>query len=84
MKIIRTCVIFFNQKCQLNLKDFQNLYSIFCFDVSAQDAQITSNICDLTLLITKDEGLKVKGYCVILEEKRAKINLVDGKMITFT
>lgn len=74
----------FNNSPQLNYLDFKDLYSIFCFDVSAQDERLASNGCDVTIHITKDTGLNVKCFCVILEEKTAKINLNDGKMHLFS
>ena len=74
----------FNNSPQLNYLDFKDLYSIFCFDVSAQDEKLASNGCDVTIHITKDADLKVKCFCVILEEKTAKINLNDGKMHLFS
>ena len=79
---IKMCKIFGNDP-QLNYLDFKDLYSIFCFDVSAQDETLASNGCDVTIHITKDTALQVKCYCVILEEKSATISLKNGKMHMF-
>ena len=41
----------FKNKPQLNMLDFQNLYSVFCFDVSAQDEKLIINGCNLIIEI---------------------------------
>ena len=73
----------FDKFPQLNYLDFRDLYSIFCFDVSAQDEKLASNGCDVTIHITKDTNLKVQCFCVILEEKLTTISLKNGKMHLF-
>ena len=70
----------FGQDPQLSYVDFKNLYSIFCFDVSAQAYDIEKYGCDVTIHITKDEGLKLMCYCVILADKHVEIQVQGGKM----
>jgi len=72
----------FNVLPQLNIRDFKNLYSIFCFDVSAQDEKLSVNGCDITVHITKSSEFKAKAYCLILEEKHCQIQIKNGKMFT--
>ena len=60
--------------------DFKNLYSIFCFDISAQDEKLVVNGWTVIIEIEKDTGLKMKAYCCILEEKSVEILIRDGKM----
>jgi hypothetical protein len=72
----------FNVIPQLNIRDFKNLYSIFCFDVSAQDEKLSVNGCDITVHITKSTDFKAKAYCLILEEKHCQIQIKNGKMFT--
>ena len=69
---------------QLNYLDFKDLYSIFCFDVSAQDDKLASNGCDVTIHITKDTAFKAACYCLILKESHSTINLKNGKMHMFS
>ena len=70
----------FGQDPQLSYVDFKNLYSIFCFDVSAQPYDLEKYGCDVTIHITKDEALKLMCYCVILAEKHVEIQVQGGKM----
>ena len=70
----------FGVRPQLNYFDFRDLYSIFCFDITAQDDNLVSNGCDIIIHITKDPLLLVQCYCLILEEKVLKINLKNGMM----
>ena len=60
--------------------DFQKLYSIFCFDVSAQDEKLIINGCTVSIEIEKDSELICKAYCCILEEKEVEILIKGGKM----
>ena len=59
LNYIKMCMEFHNNP-QLNIRDFKNLYSIFCFDVSALDEKLSINVCDITVLITKKMILKQK------------------------
>ena len=70
----------FGNNPQLNYKDFKDLHSIFCFDLSAQDEKLASNGCDVTIHITKDAVFQAKCYCLILKEQHSTINLKNGKM----
>ena len=75
---ISMCKVFGNDP-QLNLRDFMNLYSIFCFDFTAQDDEVTNGY-QVTIHIQKDTTFKAKCYCVILEEKKSTILIQSGKM----
>ena len=44
---------------QLNLRDFMKLYSIFCFDFTAQDMEETNGY-QVTIHINKDTEFKAK------------------------
>ena len=72
----------FDKKPQLNILDFMNLYSIFCFDVSAQNEKLVVNGCNITVEIEKDSALKLKSYIVVLEEKKVDILIKAGKMFS--
>ena len=76
---VSMCNVFGNEP-QLNLRDFMNLYSIFCFDFTAQDNEETSGY-QVTIHIQKDTTFKAKCYCVILEEKKSTIYIQEGKML---
>ena len=69
---------------QINMIDFKNLYSIFCFDVSAQDEKLAINGVTITIDINKDIGFKARCFAVILTEKEVKIELSTGKMATIS
>ena len=75
---IEICKIFGN-KPQLVLMDFMKIYSIFCFDLSAQDSEESLGY-QVTIHITKDTDFKAKCYCVIFEEKKTNILIQDAKM----
>ena len=78
---LNLCKIY-KSKPQLNIMDFQNLYSLFCFDVSAQDEKLLVNGCMVKLEIEKDSALELKSYCCILEEKSVEIEIRGGKMFS--
>ena len=75
---INVCNLFSNST-QLNILDWQNLYSIFCFDLTAQENEIV-NQYPITIHVKKDPEFKPVIYVVALEEKLNKINIIDGKM----
>ena len=68
----------FGNRPQLNYKDFKDLYSIFCFDLSAQEEWFPGSTCEVTLHITKDADFKAKCYCLILKEEDSTINVANG------
>ena len=70
----------FGMDPQINMIDFKNLYSIFCFDVSAQDEKLAMNGVNVTIHINKDTGFKARCFAVILTEKEVNIELSSGKM----
>ena len=80
---VQICKVF-GVEPQLNYPDFKDLYSIFCFDVSAQDEKLASNGCDVTIHINKDTAFKASCYCLILKESHSTINLKNGKMHMFS
>ena len=80
---VQICKVF-GVEPQLNYPDFKDLYSIFCFDVSAQDEKLASNGCDVTIHINKDTAFKASCYCLILKESHSAINLKNGKMHMFS
>ena len=65
---------------QLNLRDFMNLYTMFCFDFTSQDMEETNGY-QVTIHINKNTDFKAKCCCVILEEKKSTIGIQDGKMM---
>jgi len=79
LNYINMCKNFGNEP-QLSYSDFKNLYSIFCFDVSAQSDNLVINGCDVTIHITKDNLFTPKCYCLVLEEKHIDINLKGGRL----
>ena len=82
---VKICTEFNHKECpQLNIRDFKNLYSIFCFDVSAQDEKLSVNGCDVTIHITKTSDFKAKAYCLVLEEKHCQIEVKGGKMFSIS
>jgi len=82
LSYVKMCKEFHKGCPQLNIRDFKNLYSIFCFDVSAQDEKLSINGCDITVHITKTNDFKAKAYCLILEEKHCQIMIKGGRMFT--
>jgi len=74
------CVIYL--ELILNLRDFKNYYSIFCFDVSEQDEKLAINGVNVTIEIEKDTKFTANCFCVILTEKQVNIELKSGKMAT--
>ena len=79
MNYVSLCKVF-GTNPQLSLRDYMNLYSIFCFDFTAQDDEETNGY-QVTIHIQKDTSFKAKCYCVILEEKKSTILIQGGKMI---
>ena len=76
---VALCKVFANDS-QLNLRNVMNLYTIFCFDFTAQDIEETNGY-QVTIHINKDTEFKAKCCCVILEEKKLTIGIQDGKMM---
>ena len=58
---------------QLNLRDFKNYYSIFCFDVNEQDEKLEINGVNVTIKIEKDTKFTANCFCVILTKKQINI-----------
>ena len=69
---------------QLNIRDFKNHYSLFCFNVSEQGEKLAMNGVNVTIEIEKDTEFKAKYYCVILTENQVNIELKTGKMSTLS
>ena len=71
----------FGVEPQLNLKDFKDLYPIFCFDVSAQKQKADTETINIQLKVEKVGNIPVRGYALILEDTQHKIITKDRKMI---
>ena len=69
----------FENTSQFNITEWQNLSSVFCFDLSCQDDEVFSQY-PVNIHITKDTEFVAKCYCIILEEKKSKITIIDEKM----
>jgi len=82
LNYVKMCLEFHKECPQLNIRDFKNLYSLFCFDVSAQDEKLSVNGCDITIHVTKTSDFKAKAYCLVLEEKHCQIMIKGGKMFS--
>ena len=78
---IKACK-YFRNKPQLSLLDFRNLYSIFCFDVSAQAENLCINGADITLHIVKENNYEGNCITIILAEKFMELKIKSGKMMT--
>jgi len=72
----------FGAEPQLNMRDFKNIYPIFCFDVSEQDEKLSLNGVNITIDVIKDQGFVGTCFCVILMEKELSIELSSGKMVS--
>ena len=77
---VSLCRVFGNES-QLNLRDFMNLYWIFCFDFTTQDNEETNGY-QVTIHIQKDTTFKAKCYCVIFVEKKSVILIQQRKIKT--
>ena len=64
----------------LNPNDWRNLYPIFCFDLSAQNADIKRNGCDVTINIEKTGSDSLTAYAVVLEDTYHEIEVLKGSM----
>ena len=64
---------------QFNYTDFVLNYPIFCFDLSAHKEDLFKTGVQLSVYIEKTAGDMV-GYCLLLEESRHIINIMDRKM----
>ena len=75
------CAIFGNN-AQLSPLDWRNLYSIFCFDLSAQPEDLVKNGCDVTIKIEKSEAIKsFKVYAVAMVDANHFIELNNSRMV---
>jgi hypothetical protein len=70
----------FGVENQLNKKEFNDLYAIFCFDVSAYPEKTNPGGINITIEIEKDDNSTLLAYCLVLEEEHRYIHNVAGKM----
>ena len=71
----------FGNDAQLSPLDWRNLYSIFCFDLTAQNEDLVKNGCDVTIKIEKTEGQEAfKAYAVALADSSYRIQVANGRM----
>ena len=56
----------FGIKPQLNPMDFKKLYTLYCFDLSAQDENLVKNGVNIQLCIKKSSAESLDAYCLIL------------------
>jgi hypothetical protein len=74
------CKIFGNEP-QLNILDYRNIYNIFCFDTSAQNEDLKKNGIQIKLHIEKSADLALKSYCLLLEDAKHSITVLNGNMV---
>ena len=70
----------FGHSPMLNTYDYANLYPIFCFDLSAQDENLTKNGVNIQIHIEKSHAESLTAYCLILEDCSYNIKLLNGQM----
>ena len=51
----------------LNPNNFRNLYTLYSFDLSAQDENLVKNGVNIQLVIKKSSAEPLNAYCLILE-----------------
>ena len=64
----------------LNPNDFRNLYTLYCFDLSAQDENLVKNGVNIQLVIKKSSAEPLNAYCLILEDASYIIKVINGQM----
>ena len=70
----------FGIKPPLDPIDFQKLYCLYCFDLSAQDENLSKNGVKIQLKIKKSSAESLTGYCLVLEDSSHLIKVIQGKM----
>ena len=63
----------------LNPNDFRNLYTLHCFDLSAQDENLVKNGVNIQLVIKKSSAEPLNAYCLILEDASYIIKVINGQ-----
>jgi hypothetical protein len=64
----------------LNPIDFKKLYTLYCFDLSAQDENLVKNGVNIQLAIKKSSAEPLSAYCLILEDASHIIKVLNGQM----
>ena len=67
---------------QFNKNDFQTIYPIFCFDLSAQDENLAKNGVALQLYIKKSSNVPLTAYALILEQHTHIVQVNGGNKMT--
>ena len=64
----------------LNPNDFRKLYTLYCFDLSAQDENLVKNGVNIQLVIKKPSDKPLNAYCLLLEDASYIIKVINGQM----
>ena len=64
----------------LNPNNFRNLYTLYYFDLSAQDENLVKNGVNVQLVIKKSSAEPLNAYCLILEDTSYVIKVINGQM----
>jgi len=64
----------------LNPIDFKKLYTLYCFDLSAQDENLAKKGSSIQLHIKKSSAESLTAYCLILEDSSHIIKIINGHM----
>ena len=64
----------------LNPIDFKKLYTLHCFDLSAQDENLVKNGVNIQLTLKKSTAEPLSAYCLILEDASHIIKVINGQM----
>ena len=65
----------------LTPNDFRNLYTLFCFNLSAHDENLVKNGVNIQLVIKKSSAEPLNAYCLILEDTSYLIKVINGQMM---
>jgi hypothetical protein len=69
---------YFGVECQLNIKEFIELYPVFCFNTTPQNEALQGN--SLSILIEKNGTDQMTAYALMLEEEHINANLADNSI----
>lgn len=67
---------------QFNKEDFQTIYPIFCFDLTAQDEYLAKSGVNIQLYIKKSTNVALTAYALILEQSKNVIKVTSGNQMT--
>lgn len=65
---------------QLNAREFNDLYPIYCFDLTAFPEKTIPSGVNVTLKIEKGDNTKLLAYCLVLTEEHKIIENTQGRM----